>query len=304
MLTCARRTLKWREIQGAVSLDLDEGVFSPDLKFQDDCKDLCASLVERNSDDSVTLVHSTAKKYPIPQDPGKDHIANAYRYLVQEGHVCIPEVEFDLTYLCLTYLSLDHLTLHVNDDIRQSGLQTGVYVFMDYATCFWAEDPISRSRDLAALDFCESDDLVAAINSFLFKQWASPKKRLVVLKTLESSLSALTSEDSCASICQAVVSNTNQLLRSSKGPSDDEPLHLANVVQDIRIRLADMLFASRSNAPERQLLQAFYGTDISNAVDSIADSTRKASQQKHSEMLTRRNTSDLSRVKSMDVHKL
>jgi hypothetical protein len=64
-LTCARRTLKWREIQSAVSLDLDEGIFSPDLRFQDDCKDLCASLVERSTDDSVTLVHSTARKYGL-----------------------------------------------------------------------------------------------------------------------------------------------------------------------------------------------------------------------------------------------
>jgi hypothetical protein len=62
-LTCAKRTLKWREVQGAVSIDLDDGTLCTDLQFQDDCKDLCASLVERTTDGSVALVHSTARKY-------------------------------------------------------------------------------------------------------------------------------------------------------------------------------------------------------------------------------------------------
>jgi hypothetical protein len=33
-----------------------------DLQLQDNCKDLLASLVERSVDDSVYLVHSTAKR--------------------------------------------------------------------------------------------------------------------------------------------------------------------------------------------------------------------------------------------------
>lgn len=62
-LACAKRPLYWYEIQGAVSLDLEEGVVCPDMRFEVDCKDLCASLVDRSSDGSVVLVHTTAKKY-------------------------------------------------------------------------------------------------------------------------------------------------------------------------------------------------------------------------------------------------
>lgn len=61
-LVCAKRTLKWREIQGAVSVDMVRGTMNRDLQLQDDCKDLLASLVERSADDSVNLVHSTAKR--------------------------------------------------------------------------------------------------------------------------------------------------------------------------------------------------------------------------------------------------
>ena len=60
-LVCAKRPLKWYEIQGAIAVDLESGSLSPKRQFQEDGKDLCASLVEINPDQSVTLVHSTAK---------------------------------------------------------------------------------------------------------------------------------------------------------------------------------------------------------------------------------------------------
>lgn len=60
-LACARRPLKWYEVQGAVAVDIEEGEFSARHKFREDCKDLCASLVEISSDQTVTLVHATTK---------------------------------------------------------------------------------------------------------------------------------------------------------------------------------------------------------------------------------------------------
>lgn len=61
-IVCAKRPLKWREIQGAVSIDWEAKTVDYKGKLSDDPKDLCASLVERRSDDSMELVHTTAKK--------------------------------------------------------------------------------------------------------------------------------------------------------------------------------------------------------------------------------------------------
>lgn len=62
-LVCAKRPLKWREIQCAVSIDLDEQTLNWEQgRFRVDSKDLCGSLVEVQTDDTVSLVHHTAKR--------------------------------------------------------------------------------------------------------------------------------------------------------------------------------------------------------------------------------------------------
>jgi hypothetical protein len=61
-LTCAKRSLKWHEIQIMKSIDLDaESVEFERHKFRVSPKDLCQSLVEIQPDDTVELVHVTAK---------------------------------------------------------------------------------------------------------------------------------------------------------------------------------------------------------------------------------------------------
>lgn len=54
--------MKWREIQGAISIDLQEMSIDVDRRFVDGSKDLAGSLVELLPDGSVDLVHSTAKR--------------------------------------------------------------------------------------------------------------------------------------------------------------------------------------------------------------------------------------------------
>ena len=61
-LVCAKRSIKWREIQGAKSIDIEgQSVDFDKLRFRVDSKDLCGSLVEIKSDDTVEFVHLTAK---------------------------------------------------------------------------------------------------------------------------------------------------------------------------------------------------------------------------------------------------
>ena len=61
----AQRDLRWHEIQGAVSLDLEgREVDFEGRRFSDEDgpKDLCGSLVEVTQEGAVTLVHSSARQ--------------------------------------------------------------------------------------------------------------------------------------------------------------------------------------------------------------------------------------------------
>jgi len=61
-LVCAKRPLKWHEIQGAISIDLEaQDVDFEERRLRVDSKDLCGSLVEKRTDGSIELVHLTAK---------------------------------------------------------------------------------------------------------------------------------------------------------------------------------------------------------------------------------------------------
>ncbi|KAF2642210.1 hypothetical protein P280DRAFT_449775 [Massarina eburnea CBS 473.64] len=244
-LTCAKRTLRWCEIQGAVSIDLEDGTMSSDLQFQEDCKDLCASLVERSSDGSVALVHSTTK-----------------RYLINKGHVCVPEVEFDMAHLCLTYMSFEQFDSQASQDVIQTAIYRGDYSFADYASCFWALHIIAGVKELCKITSRDLGNLAEAANAFLGVQWASPKKGLTVPKTLEESLSALVDDDIYDDLCQSIVSSKNQLLPTGKGPSEDEPLHLPKVIQAIRSELEVIVSSPTITPTQKAKLEDFYGSKV------------------------------------------
>jgi hypothetical protein len=55
------RPLKWREIQCAISVDLGSNEFDLDQRLVLGPKEICGSLVDHRSDDSVQLSHSTVK---------------------------------------------------------------------------------------------------------------------------------------------------------------------------------------------------------------------------------------------------
>ena len=64
-IVCARRPLQWREIQGAVCIDLENQHIDHDKEVLDTPKGLFASLVEIQEDDTVALVHGTAREYVL-----------------------------------------------------------------------------------------------------------------------------------------------------------------------------------------------------------------------------------------------
>lgn len=62
-LSCAKRPLKWHEIQVMKSIDPESQAIEFDRRrFYVTAHDLCESLVECRQDGTVELVHSTARE--------------------------------------------------------------------------------------------------------------------------------------------------------------------------------------------------------------------------------------------------
>ncbi|VUC22968.1 unnamed protein product [Clonostachys rosea] len=110
-LVCAKRPLKWYEIQGMESIDLNyRTVDFHQRSFRKSAKELCSSLVEERSDKTIELVHVTVK-----------------------AHIDRCAEELSLACLCIDYLNLPAFIV---DPTAESVLQ-GDYSFMDYAVMFW-----------------------------------------------------------------------------------------------------------------------------------------------------------------------
>ena len=61
-MVCAKRPLRWREIQAAVSMDAENQTFDFDKrKLRNSIQHYCASLIQVLPGDRAELVHATAR---------------------------------------------------------------------------------------------------------------------------------------------------------------------------------------------------------------------------------------------------
>jgi hypothetical protein len=61
-VVCAKRPLKWKEIQAAVSMNPNnQSIEWEEQKLRSDIQDYCGSLIEVLPGDRLELVHTTAK---------------------------------------------------------------------------------------------------------------------------------------------------------------------------------------------------------------------------------------------------
>lgn len=123
-MVCAKRQLTWKEIQVALSIEVeDQTIEYSDRHMRTHIYDICGSLVLL-SRGRVQLVHSTAKHY----------ITRCTRDIHE------PSVECDLAALCLRYLTFPCFQHNENivkkDELRQLALE-GQLAFQDYAVAKW-----------------------------------------------------------------------------------------------------------------------------------------------------------------------
>ncbi|KAH0563509.1 hypothetical protein GP486_001930 [Trichoglossum hirsutum] len=239
-LACAKRPLKWYEIQGAVSIDLkNQSVNFEERMHCVNAKDLCASLVEIRSDDSIELVHPTAREY-----------------LIRSQHINPTQVEYDLAVLSVSYLSLPEIDKEKEAWETEKALLQGYFSFYEYAVSSWcfhleAGIPGAITKDLL-------DQLAEALEVFLDLHWSSPSNTLVASKTLQEKLQPLRESDFYNKLTQAIISTRKQLGRHGQGPSDDEALDIPTITAQYRAVLEKL--SSASSDPEmKSTLKKFYG---------------------------------------------
>ncbi|GAW20388.1 hypothetical protein ANO14919_098940 [Xylariales sp. No.14919] len=241
-ITCARRPLKWAEIQGAVCVDLDNQAVDHDRMLSDSPKGLFASLVEIKEDDTVELVHETARDYLVK------HVIN------------FREINYSLAILSIGYLTLPQMDINeqkVKEDVCDN-LASGIYSFYDYASACWA---MHLQEGISGLEIStELAHLLETLETFIELHWSSTHKPLLDLKRVQNSLDLIKASEYFEKVVQAVGWAKKQSGKYGQGPSQDEALDLWRITKSIRSVLEDVSGSQPLGFKERrEKLKKFYG---------------------------------------------
>ncbi|EXJ84579.1 hypothetical protein A1O3_05249 [Capronia epimyces CBS 606.96] len=123
ILTFARRTLYRHEIQAALSISTQKRDIDIERRrYTQEFKEICGSLVEVNSDESVVLVHATAKQF-----------------LAREPHDLFNPAgaEARLAHTFAVYLCMDFFNTSSNEQSLKDAAMKGCFALHRYALCHW-----------------------------------------------------------------------------------------------------------------------------------------------------------------------
>ncbi|KAJ8132836.1 hypothetical protein O1611_g785 [Lasiodiplodia mahajangana] len=163
-IACARRPLKWAEVQGAVCIDLDNQVVDYARMLSESPKGLFASLIEIGKDGTVELIHETAREYIC-------------RNIIKSR-----ETNYSLAIVCLGYLTMPQLDikgLKTDGDVAVN-VANGTYCFYDYASACWA---MHLQEGISGLQTgSELSQLLEILETFMELHWSRTHKPLQDLK--------------------------------------------------------------------------------------------------------------------------
>ncbi|KAK9774284.1 putative C2H2-type domain-containing protein [Seiridium cardinale] len=242
-LVCAKRPMKWYEIQGALCIDLqnDSGreIDFQARRFRETPKDLCASLVEFRKDRTVEFVHPTAKEY-----------------LIKKNLVNISLSENMISSLTLGYLTLPVMDQSGDELTIREAIMNGSFAYLEYAVACWSLHfrtalATHRGEDQLAM-LCEDVDI------FIESRYKNPETNKNALKDVVGKLSALKSSGCFERLCHAVSWAHRQLSIHGQAPSDDDVLDLSNILLDVR-SVFEALAASQVTDEQRTVLENMYG---------------------------------------------
>ncbi|KAK2762332.1 hypothetical protein FQN54_001342 [Arachnomyces sp. PD_36] len=222
-IVCARRPLRWSEIQGAICIDLESEKLDYDREMMDSPKELFASLIMWQKGGTVDLVHGTARQFLISTDfvkPGEAHYSLAIR---------------SLSYLSFPQSDLERTTHDIRSDLLNGG-----HAFYDYASTCWAMHLLDALSDVDSGDSLA--DLQRVLEEFIDSRRARTHKPKVLrdLKRIHKTLSPVKASKDYETIAQAVGWAKKQSSQDGQGPSPDEVLNLWQVTKEIRSVLENM----------------------------------------------------------------
>ncbi|KAF2088965.1 hypothetical protein K490DRAFT_37933 [Saccharata proteae CBS 121410] len=233
-------TMVTKEANGAVSIDLDEGAIDYEGRhIRVHSKDLCGSLVEVFSDETVSFVHSSAR-----------------RYLVVQKYVDIASEELAMACLCIGYLNIPTLEQKPSQDV----LLQGCYIFYDYAVAHWAghlEAAVEQASDPNALT-----ELAETVENFLSIHFRNPDDSLTILTPVYDRLQPLLSYDflDFGSLVQAVAAFKKE--SATYGDTwENRTLDLSAMTLQLR-EFSENLVTPSTISASRSRLQTLYGKNL------------------------------------------
>ncbi|KAI0595286.1 hypothetical protein F4775DRAFT_569708 [Biscogniauxia sp. FL1348] len=242
LLVCAKRPLKWYEIQGFFAFDQEDEAAPVDhnaRRLRDDPMDLCLSLIERHVDDSIQLIHPTAK----------DH-------LIKSKYIQVDRADCEITQQILAYLSIPACTIQSTNSDIQEWASKGYYSFFDYAVACWALhiQAITTNMQSNETGWLLEEDM----DCFLCSHWSNNLTDAMVSPAMHEKLKPFCEFECYPKLAQAMVSARKQLSMYGKGPTADDPLDLSFVTSRIR-KVLENQPSETGNPQATTQLQEFYG---------------------------------------------
>ncbi|KAK8068838.1 hypothetical protein PG994_005454 [Apiospora phragmitis] len=241
-LVCAKRPLKWHEIQGMNSINLEaRRVDFERQSFIKSPKDLLESLVETRADGSLEFVHLTAKLF-----------------LLEEAYVVPSKEEINLASLCVDYLNLTAFI----DPPTAEGVLNGNYGFMDYAVLFW----LRHLETGATLKTDEEDDelmgqLAESLGVFIEQHWNSPTNALPLAKRHSDKLQHFRTQPYYERLEKVVASTRKQLKHFGNLSPREMALNLDPMVRDVR-QVLEKVVSDELEPAYQQIIKERYGTNL------------------------------------------
>ncbi|KAH7255325.1 uncharacterized protein BKA55DRAFT_688340 [Fusarium redolens] len=147
-LICAKRPLRWHEMQAILCFDLDK----PKIDFENnmlrqDMEKYLGAIVHVLDGGHIRLIHSTAR-----------------RYIIDNKHISEKQVQCQLTTICLRYLTLPCFTRNFNylAPQRSEDARLGWFSFQDYTCSQWLYHVDTLIRECSEVFTTETFPDVAA----------------------------------------------------------------------------------------------------------------------------------------------
>ncbi|KAI0907154.1 WD40 repeat-like protein [Ustulina deusta] len=166
-ITCARRFLRWREIQSLFCIDPINGdVDYEERRLRVTCKELCGSLVD---------VHYAKNKKTGPEDMIKIVHESAREYLVRRKWLDARLEHARIAIFCSRYLTSKPFSYGIKDEDVVIQAVKGYYGLQDYAVQYWFDHFRECTKSIMMLHPDQLREVMESARVFL-ASYALPSK--------------------------------------------------------------------------------------------------------------------------------